>query len=146
MKLIEKVSWLMGRMQQSLFPCIEENCWLPLTDKEKHLIKMLEFIGLEKRIRTSKNSFGRPRAERKAIARCFIAKSVLRYKTIGDLIYELNSNPHLRVVCGFRRIADIPSESTFWRAFAELAHSELGTRAHNTFTNLYKIYHSSTLI
>jgi hypothetical protein len=137
MKLNEKVSWLMGRMQQSLFPCIEGNCYLPLTDKEKHLIKILEFIGLEKLIKTDKNCFGRPRAERRVIARCFIAKSVLRYKTTRDLIYELNSNPNLRAICGFRRIADIPSESTFSRAFAEFAHSDLGTRAHNYIVEEY---------
>lgn len=137
MKLIEKVSWLMGRMQQSLFPCVEEICWLPLTEKEKHLIKILEFIGLEKLIRTNKNNFGRPKAERKVIARCFIAKSVLRYKTTRDLIYGLNSNPNLRVICGFMKIADIPSESTFSRAFSEFSHSELGHRAHDYIVEEY---------
>jgi len=47
MKLKEKISWLMGRLQRQLFPCLEECCVSPLTEQEKHLVKILEFIKIE---------------------------------------------------------------------------------------------------
>lgn len=49
MKLKEKVSWLMGRMQQQLFTCLEEGCSSPLAEREKRLVNMLELIKIEKR-------------------------------------------------------------------------------------------------
>jgi len=64
-------------MQRSLFPSLEEYCYLPLTKQEEHLVKILEFIEIEKHVPNKWNGFGRPRVERKVIARCFIAKSVL---------------------------------------------------------------------
>jgi hypothetical protein len=43
-KLKEKISWLMGRLQRQLFPCLEECFVSPLTDQERHLVKILELI------------------------------------------------------------------------------------------------------
>ena len=44
MKLGKAVSWLMGNLQRSLFPKLEE-CWqLPLTQKEQRLIALLEML------------------------------------------------------------------------------------------------------
>jgi hypothetical protein len=37
----------------------------------------------------------------------------------------------LRRICGFERVSDIPSESTFSRAFAEFAKSGLGDKVHD---------------
>ncbi len=79
MKLKEKVSWLIGRMQRQLFPCLEECCASSLTDQEKHLVAVFELIKIEDHIGFSGKWTGRPPAERKAIARCFVAKAVFRY-------------------------------------------------------------------
>ncbi len=57
--------------------------------------------------------------------------------TTRDLIKALHSNPNLRQIVGFETIADIPSESTFCRAFGEFAESSLGTRAHDTLVKDY---------
>lgn len=38
--------------------------------------------------------------------------------------------PNLRMICGFMKKNDIPSESTFSRAFSEFADSELGDKVH----------------
>ena len=38
MKLKEKISWLMGRLQRQLFPFLEECCLSLLTELEKHLV------------------------------------------------------------------------------------------------------------
>lgn len=41
------------------------------------------------------------------------------------------STPNLRMICGFTRRQDVPSESTFSRAFAECAAAGLGTLVHD---------------
>lgn len=63
---------------------------------------------------------GRPLKEREAIARAFIAKAVLKYPYTSSLRNALRSAPNLRLICGFARRQDVPSEPTFSRAFAEI--------------------------
>ena len=48
MKLKERISWLMGSVQQSLFPHLDECLETPLTDQEKHLVTILEIAQVEK--------------------------------------------------------------------------------------------------
>jgi hypothetical protein len=55
----------------------------------------------------------------------------------------LRSTPNLRAICGFARIKDIPSESTFSRAFTEFAKAGLGTLVHDA---LVKQHLSTELI
>jgi hypothetical protein len=137
MKLREKVSWLMGRLQQQLFPCLEECSISPLTEQEKHLVKIFELIRAENHIHFSRQCMGRPPAERKAIARCFVAKAVFRYPSTRNLIHELKARPNLRLICGFARQCDIPSESTFSRVFAEFAESNLATLVNDAMVEEY---------
>jgi hypothetical protein len=145
MKLREKISWLMETVQQSLFPYLDECLPTPLTDPEKKLVKVLELAQIEKYvpISASRQWLGRPIKEREALARAFIAKAVLRYQHTRSLRYELLSTPNLRMICGFSKRQDVPSESTFSRAFAEYAKAELGTRVHD---DLVKEYLGSELI
>ncbi len=74
---------------------------------------------------------GRKLSERESIARSFVAKAVYGYPFTRSLIEALETTPTLRRICGFERVSDVPSESTFSRAFAEFAKSELGERVHN---------------
>ncbi len=133
MKLKERISWLMGTVQQSLFPYLDE--WLPvqMTEQEKHLVKVLEMIQIEKHVPASagRQWLGRPLKEREAIARAFVAKAVLRCQPTCTLRHALQSTPNLRIICGFSRWRDVPSESTFSRAFAEYAKVRLGTVVHD---------------
>ena len=46
-KLKEKISWLMGRLQRQLFPFLEEYCVFRLTEQEKHLVKILGLVKVE---------------------------------------------------------------------------------------------------
>lgn len=133
MKLKEKISWLMGTIQQSLFPHLDECLPYPLTEQEKHLIKVLELVGIEKHVpnSASRQWLGRRLKEREAIARSFVAKAVLRVQHTSSLRQQLLSNPTLRVVCGFARRRDVPSESTFSRAFTEFSKAGLGTSVHD---------------
>jgi len=133
MKLKERISWLMGTLQQSLFPHLDECLPSPLMEREKHLVKILELLQIEKFVPNSSNHqwMGRPILEREAIARSFVAKAVLKYQHTRSLRHELRSTPNLRSICGFAKRKDVPSESTFSRAFAEFAKAGLGTLVHD---------------
>jgi transposase len=139
MKLKERISWLMGSVQRSLFPHLDECLDVSLTDQEKHLVSILEIVQVEKYV--PKSAFnqwlGRKLEEREALARSFAAKLLYRYPTTRDLIRALHSNPNLRKITGFETIGDIPSESTFSRAFSEFAESCLGTRVHDALVKDY---------
>ncbi len=56
--------------------------WLPvpMTEPEKHLVKILELVQIEKHVPVSagRQWLGRPVKEREAIVRAFVAKAVLR--------------------------------------------------------------------
>jgi hypothetical protein len=47
MKLKQKISWLVGRVQRLLFPYLEECGVTELTEQEKHLVEILELIKVE---------------------------------------------------------------------------------------------------
>jgi len=123
----------MGTVQQSLFPHLDECLSVPLTVREKQLVKILELIQIEKFVpnTASRQWLGRPIKEREAIARAFIAKAVLNYQHTSSLRNALLSTPNLRVICGFSRRRDVVSESTFSRAFAEYATAGLGGKVHD---------------
>ena len=73
---------------------------------------------------------GRPRSDRQAVARAFVAKAVLNLSTTRQLLDRLSIDVVLRRICGWERRDEIASESVFSRAFAEFAKSELPTRIH----------------
>ncbi len=139
MKLKAKVSWLMGTVQQSLFPYLDESLPDPLTEPEKRLVKILELIQIEQHVPVSRRRqwLGRPIKEREAIARAFVAKSLLRYQHTSSLRNALLSTPNLRLICGFSKRHEIPSESTFSRSFAEYARAGLGTVVHDALVEGY---------
>jgi hypothetical protein len=134
MKLKERISWLMGTVQQSLFPHLDECLASPLAEREQHLVKILELIQIEKfvPVTASRQWLGRPIKEREAIARAFIAKAVLNFQHTSSLRNALLSTPNLRAICGFARRSDVVSESTFSRAFAEYAKAGLGGMVHDS--------------
>jgi hypothetical protein len=137
MKLTEKVSWLMGRLQRSLFPSPEQCCVSPLSKQERHLVKLFEIIEIERHIPKNQQWIGRPAAERRAIGRSYVAKAVFGYPHTRSLINELQARPNLRLICGFPTQRAVPSESTFSRAFAEFASAGLGTVVHDALVREY---------
>ncbi len=50
MKLTEKISWLMGRVQRSLFPHLDQSLPVPLTVQEKRLVLILEIVRVERHV------------------------------------------------------------------------------------------------
>ena len=140
MKVVEKVSWLMGRVQGNLFPHLNECLKTPLTDQEKRLVSILEIIQVERHVVKAVSRYrwpGRNAHDRRSLARTFVAKALYRHPTTSDLIRALNSAENLRRICGFKTTGDIPSEATFSRAFAEFAASSLGSRVHDALVEQY---------
>ena len=134
MKLRERVSWLLESIQQNLFPYLDECLPAPLSDMEQRVVKVLELVKIEKHIQTNSSCrwIGRPLKEREAIARSFVVKAILNIRHTKALRSQLCTSHNLRLICGFATRNDIPSESTFSRAFAEFSKTNLGTIVHDT--------------
>jgi hypothetical protein len=120
----------MGTLQRYLFPRLEECGERPLTGKEQQLVSILEVLHIEKFAGRLPRRFGRKPCERPALARTFVAKAVYNHPHTRATIEALQASPGLRRLCGFVRRADIPSEATFSRAFAEFARLGLGEKVH----------------
>ena len=126
--LAQNLSQYWIRIQGSLFPWLEEELG-PLTKNQQKLITILEVIRIEDFVFPS-SWMGRPPKSRKAITRAFVAKSVYNLNTTRDLINYLTGDVSLRRICGFETIREMPSESTFSRAFDEFSKTKLPQRVH----------------
>jgi transposase len=137
MSLRETLSVYWEKFQDELFP-FAEGMLGPLSDFHKILMTVLDMIRLDAFLRVWHGAPGRPAAERAALARAFVAKAVFNFSTTRALIDRLQVDYRLRRLCGWARLSEVPSESTFSRAFAEFAESQLPSRLHealikNTF-------------
>ena len=115
----------------------------PLTGKHRQLVTVLEVARIEVFVRTWAGLPGRPLSDRHALARAFIAKAVLGLPTTSALIERLAVDSTSRRLCGWERRSQVPSKSTFSRAFAEFAETELPARAHEA---LIKATHADRLV
>ena len=138
MKVRKTISWLKRKVQAELFPYLEEIFTDPITKKQKQLITTLEVVEVESHVTSYLYQWmGRKPKDRQAIARSFVAKAIYRYPTTRDLIEGLHTMPNLRKICGFSRNHEIPSESTFSRAFAEFTNDELVDKVHMVLVEDY---------
>lgn len=138
MRLLDRISWLKTRIQDNLFPHLRECVNDPLTEIQKELIMILEVIEIEKYVVSpSYHWMGRTPEDRRPIARAFVAKAVYNLPTTRILIEILHTMPNLRMICGFVKKSAIPSESTFSRAFAEFALTELGDKVHKALVDTH---------
>lgn len=139
MKLIERISWLVGTLQESLFPSFEKCYETRLTEQERHLVKILEILRIEKHVfKKADNQWtGRKLKEREAIARAFVAKIIYKHIHTRLLLKELQRSPNLKRICGFNSISEVPSESTFSRAFSEFAKDGLGEKVHKVLVETH---------
>ena len=107
-------------IQQGLFPRLEQVLG-SLTEKQQQLVQTLEVIRIEQMIPSRLRMPGRPRKDRAAVARAFVAKAVYDMPTTRVLLDRLATDVVLRRICGWERRREMPSESVFSRAFAEFA-------------------------
>ncbi|CAK0742159.1 transposase [Gammaproteobacteria bacterium] len=128
--LASRISQFWTGLQNDLFPFLVEEEHLLLTPVLERLIRVLEFIGIERFIPSSRGFVGRPPKDRIALARAFVAKAVLNLPTTEALIDRLQVDRTLRRICGFDVFNSIPDASRFSRAFAEFSEMELPAQVH----------------
>ena len=132
MSLHHTISQYWEKIQGTLFPFLEE-VLPPLTQKQQHLIAILEVLRIEEYLPSTSYGYrGRPEKSRKAILRAFIAKAVYNMPTTRMVIERLHSDISLRRICGYETRAEIPSESVFSRAFAKVSQTNLLNKIHET--------------
>jgi transposase len=128
-KLLKELSHYWLNIQGSLFPWLKEELG-PLTEKRQQLVMILEVVRVEDHIPSTVGLLGRPPADRAALARAFVAKAVYNLSTTRALLDRLESDIVLRRLCGWEKKAEVPSESTFSRAFDEFARTQFAERVH----------------
>ena len=129
-QLTQRLSQYWDKIQSSLFPWLEEELD-PLTKKQQQLVYILELARIEEFLPDYFGCVGRPQKTRAAIARSYVAKMVYNMDTTILLIERLKTDKNLRRICGWECVTQIPSESTFSRAFDEFAQTKLPQEAHN---------------
>ena len=127
---MNQLSRILSWCQQSLFPVLEETAG-PLSARLQRFAMIIELVPLEEYVGGyTWGSRGRPRSDRRSLARAFIAKAVLNLPDTRSLIDYLHESPTPRRLCGWCRRGEIPSEATFSRAFAEFSATELPQQLH----------------
>ena len=129
MKLRASLSAYWLNIQASLFPWLQEELG-ELTAKQQQLVTTLDVIRLEEHISSYFRWPGRPKSDRVAIGRSFVAKAVFNSSSTKMLRERMLSDPSTRRICGWEKRSDVPSEATFSRAFAEFAQSSLPKKVH----------------
>ena len=117
------------RFQGELFPEIQDAVG-PLLKNHQRLVMALGIICPEDFTLRISHRDGRPLCDRINLVRAFIAKAICDIPTTRDLVERLKVDRQMRNLCGWVLIHEIPSESTFSRAFAEFAESDLPGRMH----------------
>ncbi len=133
------LSSMWERIQSNLFPYLEEEL-SELTAKQQKLVSILEVIRIEEGVFYEYRT-GRHKADRKAIARAFVAKAVYNLSMTRELLDRLKCDRSLRRICGWETLGEMPGESTFSRAFGEFAESRLPEAAHKSTINNYMSDH-----
>src|ERR1700675_3419269 len=142
MALRETLTNTWNHIQGFLFPMLREEVG-PLPAQHERLIIVLDVARIEAFVQMWPGLPGRPLEDRHALARAFVAKAVLDLPTTSGLIERLAVDAVLRRLCGFERASEVPSESTFSRAFADFAASALPSRVHEA---LIKKTHKDRLV
>lgn len=124
------ISGFWSRVEGSLFPHLRE-CLPEMTEKHRQLVLVLEVVRVEELAAPLNWQMrGAPVSDRTALARAFVAKASYNMPTTKALVERLQVDETLRRLCGWEMRREVPSESTFSRAFAEFAAMGLPDRVH----------------
>ena len=127
--LLQTLTQFGNILQGWLLPRLEEELG-SLTAKQEQLGRVLGLLGMDGWIAPRRGRVGRPRRDRVAIARAFVAKAVYNLPSTRALREQLKSDCALRRICGWESARAVPDESVFSRSFAEFAETELPQRVH----------------
>ena len=128
---MSKVAHIWSNIQAVLFPHLERCFETKLTEQQRQVVAILEIVRIEDHVPPGGvQVLGCPRKDRRAIARAFVAKAVYDLPTSKLLVEMLRTQPNLLSICGWKHAGQVPSESTFSRAFDEFATSNLADKVH----------------
>lgn len=127
--LLSSKPQLFNVLQRNFFPDVEHEAG-PIPTRLIELSHVLQLIHQQRVALPEPSWLGRPPKSRRAILNAFFAKAFLGMPTTVHLVDRLQSDKHLRVICGFQSPSQVPSESVFSRTFAEFAKTNLLERLH----------------
>ncbi|MCY4243233.1 MAG: transposase [Rhodobacter sp.] len=114
MSVGEFVSEAWHRIQGELFPFLAEEVG-PLGESHRRFVAVLDLAPVGRHLHYDHRGVGHPPADRNALARAFVAKAVWDLPTTAALIDRLRYDPTPRRLCGWCRVSEVPSASTFSR-------------------------------
>jgi len=133
-QLNNKIADIWNRVQRGLFPALEE-AGLEMTEKLYQLVTLLEVIRIEQYVSgPSPYQVGAKPADRRCLARAFVAQAFYNATDRQAFRDRLRGDHSLRKICGWRLRRDVPSNSTFCRAFQYFAETGLTDTVHETLT------------
>jgi transposase len=127
--LSKRIAYRWEKVQFELLGDFESVYHEVLTPKLERVIHALDWVDVEAFL-NEEYRIGRPEVDRSALAKAFIAKSILNLPTTRALIERLQADRCLRRICGFNAYRRVASESTFSRAFDEFSKTHLPQRIH----------------
>jgi hypothetical protein len=135
--LRQTLSQYWRNIQETLFPWVVEEVG-DLSEKQRQLVATLELLRIENHVRNVRGFRGRPSEDRKALARAFVAKAVYGIATTSHLRERLLADSTVRQICGWNLRSEVPSESTFSRAFGQFSRNQLAERVHEAIIAEYQ--------
>jgi hypothetical protein len=124
----DRIAQFSNLLQTELFPLLEAAVG-PLSKQAKLLAAVVSMQPLARFIvRISRR--GRRPCSRQSLATAFFAKAIYNLPTTRHLIQRLQTDTQLRRLCGWNSAAQVPTEATFSRAFAEFAAAGLPAQIH----------------
>jgi hypothetical protein len=129
---MQQVLAVWQHLQRRLFPALQEEIG-ELTDKDRQFIQVVGLLRLGPLLEPYRwSGVGCPPKARAPILQALLAKAMYQMPTTRVLLDTLKGRPTLRRLCGWESVGDIPSESTFSRAFAAFSAGELMQKIHQT--------------
>jgi hypothetical protein len=117
-------------IQRWLFPALREELG-ELSEKHREFITVCEMCTPQEHLAAYRwVGVGCPPKDRLALCKAFIAKAVWDLPTTRSLLDRVRNDPTLRRLCGWETTGQVPSESTFSRAFAAFAAGQLPQTIH----------------
>ena len=116
-------------LQTELFPTIE-SVVDTLSKPARLLVSVVSMTQLERWVGNRPCSTGRIPADRVCLASAFLAKAIYNMTQTRQVLVRLQTDSQLRRLCGWGGAGEVPSESTFSRAFAEFARAKVIEQIH----------------
>jgi hypothetical protein len=120
-------------LETQILPAWEQELGEALTEKLRQVVRLLCVIRVEDHVEAPRRQGrGRFPHDRRLLARAFVVKAIYNAPTTEHLLEMLHTQPMLRRICGWTSRSDVPSASTFSRAFGDFAQANLGETVHQT--------------